>query len=91
MSTCDNSVNCFGWLDLISDLLNAIFNWVNGYAQNHLLKMSESLFKYGLDFGLGGKKTSSHKISICHIYIYFFEWRQLWCSEKSFKLGLKVE
>lgn len=87
MSICGNSINFFSWLCLISDLLNAIFNWVNDYAQNHLLKMSESLYKYGLGFGRGGKKMSGHKISI----FFFFEWRQLWSSEKSFKLGLEVE
>lgn len=68
MPTCGNSANYFGWLGLISDLLNAIFNWGNGYIQHHLLKMSGSLYKYDLGFGLGGKKTSGHK----NLHLSFF-------------------
>ena len=50
--------------------------------------MLESPYKYGLGFGLGEKKMSGLRLSICHV---FLEWTQLCCSERSFKLGFQVE
>lgn len=36
-------------------------------TQSLTKKMTESFYKYGLGFGLGGQKINGHKVSIGHL------------------------
>lgn len=86
MSTCDNSVHCFGWFYFRS--LKCCIQLSQLLCSRSLTKKCWNHFTTWSWFGAGRKENEGSQN--LHLSC-FFEWRQLCCSGKSFKLGFKVE